>query len=72
MSKVGTMLRAVLVGSTLVLASSAAFAGLAPPPTNEDDTSDTVQPVIPEPTAALVMAAGLGVVGLATRRRRPE
>ncbi len=72
MSKAGTMVRAVLIGSMLALASTTAFAGLTPPPNGGDDTSDTTQPTIPEPTAALVMAAGLGVVAVATRRRRPE
>ena len=69
MSKAGTMLRALWVGSMLALASGTAFAGTAPPP---DNTGDETVPVIPEPTAALVMAAGLGVVALATRLRRRE
>lgn len=70
MSKAGTMVRAVWIGSMLALASSTAFAGTQPPP--DDTNGDSTTPVIPEPTAALVMAAGLGVVALATRLRRHE
>jgi hypothetical protein len=71
MSKLGMTLRAVVIGSILALASGTALAGTAPP-TNGDINEDATGPVVPEPTAALVMAAGLGVVGLATRRHRRE
>lgn len=70
-SKAGTTLRAVWVGSMLAFASSAAFAGVTIPPPG-DITEDNTSPTIPEPTAAVVMAAGLGVVALATRLRRRE
>jgi len=72
MSKAGAVLRAVLVGSMLALTSGSAIAGTQTPPVGDLNPDDTSGPVIPEPTAALVMAAGLGVVALATRLRRRE
>ena len=43
--------------------------GLADFDVVSDDTSDFTA-VVPEPTAAVLMAVGLGIVGLALRRRR--
>jgi len=72
MLKAGIVLRALMLGAMLMLTGSAAFAGTTPPVEDDSTVDDTSGPVIPEPTAAIVMAAGLGVVALATRLRRHE
>ncbi len=65
------LIKALLLSTLLVFAANAAFA------TNDDvigddDGGDDVIAFVPEPTAALVMGAGLATIAVARRFRRRQ